>query len=41
MGVADFSRLRGTTLAFEGGVVLMVEEYNLSARACRNISQRH
>jgi MOSC domain-containing protein YiiM len=28
-GVADFSRLpRGTTLAFEGGVVLMVEEYN-------------
>ena len=28
-GVADFSRLpRGTTLVFEGGVVLMVEEYN-------------
>ena len=29
LGVADFSKLpRGTTLAFEGGVVLMVEEYN-------------
>ena len=28
-GVPDFSRLpRGTTLTFEGGVVLMVEEYN-------------
>jgi len=28
-GVTDFSRLpRGTTLSFEGGVVLMVEEYN-------------
>jgi MOSC domain-containing protein YiiM len=28
-GVPDFSRLpRGTTLAFAGGVVLMVEEYN-------------
>jgi MOSC domain-containing protein YiiM len=28
-GVPDFSRLpRGTTLVFEGGVVLMVEEYN-------------
>ncbi len=28
-GVRNFSRLpRGTTLAFEGGVVLMVEEYN-------------
>ena len=29
VGVPDFSRLpRGTTLKFEGGVVLMVEEYN-------------
>ncbi|MDA8555631.1 hypothetical protein N9K98_10530, partial [Luminiphilus sp.] len=28
-GVQNFSRLpRGTTLTFEGGVVLMVEEYN-------------
>ena len=32
-GVPEFSRLpRGTTLTFEGGVVLMVEEYNPPCR---------
>jgi len=36
-GVPDFSRLaRGTTLTFEGGVVLMVEEYN---PPCSRMSQ--
>ena len=36
-GVPEFSRLpRGTTLTFEGGVVLMVEEYN---PPCRPMSQ--
>ena len=40
-GVADFSRLpRGTTLVFEGGVVLMVEEYNPPcARMSKHLSE--
>ncbi len=42
LGVADFSRLRrGTTLVFEGGVVLMVEEYNPPcARMSRHLSKK-
>jgi MOSC domain-containing protein YiiM len=36
-GIPEFSRLpRGTTLTFEGGVVLMVEEYN---PPCSRMSQ--
>ena len=42
-GLPDFSRLpRGTILRFEGGVVLMVEEYNPPcSRMSRYISEGH
>ena len=42
-GVPDFSRLpRGTTLTFEGGVVLMVEEYNPPcSRMSQYVSESH
>ena len=43
LGIPDFSRLpRGTTLTFEKGVVLMVEEYNPPcSRMARYISEGH
>ena len=42
-GIPDFSRLpRGTIFTFEGGVVLMVEEYNPPcSRMSRHVSEGH
>ena len=42
-GIPEFSRLpRGTTLTFEGGVVLMVEEYNPPcSRMSQYVSESH
>ena len=42
-GIPDFSRLpRGTTLSFEDGVVLMVEEYNPPcSRMSKYVSECH